>query len=875
MNLQLLIDSIPALIHSGLPDGYLDFFNRRWLNYVGLSLEDLLGWKWTATIHPEDVAAMVEKWRSALTTGEPFEHEARVRRADGEYHWMVHHKVSLRDERGNIVKWYGSSIDIEDRKRAQDALGQSDRCYRELISRVNESLWRVALEQPIPIDLPVEESLERLLQYGYIAECSEVYARNMGFSRPEEVLGKRLADLVPSSEEERIEIFRASARGGWRALTTEFRGRGIDGNLKHFLRTEIPIVENGMLVSAWGMTRDLTELRQAEESQRESEERFRTIFENAGLGTSLVDRQGHPIKCNPAIQKMLGYTEEELRRMSFTDVTHPDDLDLDSRLYGELTAGKRDKYEVEKRYIKKDGRIMWGHLTVSLVRDRYGAPAPYIFEIVEDITERKRAESAIRESEERFRKVFEEGPFSMCIVGLDRRLLRVNEALCALLGHTADELTGRAFSDIMHPDDIGEEADLTKQVFAGVMSKFRVEQRLLKKNGQILWVNLTATVIRARDGQPPYGLAMVENITERVRAEEELRRSEDRLRLIIDTIPTMAWSLGPDGAVDFVNQRWMDYTGLSLEEELEDPTRAVHPEDLPGVMEKWLRAMAAGEPSEDELRLRRADGEYRWFLVRTVPLRDEMGNIVKWYGSSIDIEDRKRAEKELYRSFEQLRALTARLQRVREEERAKVAREIHDELGQALTAIKVDLASLIYELSPKQEQQSRREESIMTLIDETIQSVRRISTELRPGILDDLGLVAAIEWAAEEFEARTGTKCRLELPHDDIVIDQERATALFRIFQETLTNVARHANASQVDVRLAGARGSLILEIHDNGKGIGAEQLSAGSSLGILGMRERALLLGGEFAISGARGQGTTVSVRIPEARQTQREQGK
>src|SRR6202023_880372 len=126
MNLQLLIDSLPALIHSGLPDGYLDFFNRRWLNYVGLSLEDLSGWKWTATIHPEDVAAMVEKWRAALTTGEPFEHEARVRRADGEYHWMVNHKGPLRDERGNIVKWYGSSIDIEDRKRTEAAWQRSE-----------------------------------------------------------------------------------------------------------------------------------------------------------------------------------------------------------------------------------------------------------------------------------------------------------------------------------------------------------------------------------------------------------------------------------------------------------------------------------------------------------------------------------------------------------------------------------------------------------------------------------------------------------------------------------------------------------------------------------------------------------------------------
>jgi signal transduction histidine kinase len=254
-----------------------------------------------------------------------------------------------------------------------------------------------------------------------------------------------------------------------------------------------------------------------------------------------------------------------------------------------------------------------------------------------------------------------------------------------------------------------------------------------------------------------------------------------------------------------------------------------------------------------------------------VPLRDEQQNIIKWYGTSTEIEDRKQAEKALYRSFEQLRALTARLQSVREEERARMAREIHDELGQPLTAIKIELSSLVNDLSPEQ-QQPLRKESIMRLIDETIQTVRRISTELRPGVLDDLGLVAAVDWAAHEFEVRTGTRCHVCLPGGDLSLDPEHATALFRILQETLTNVARHASATTVTVRLADENGDVCLEVGDNGTGIGPEQLSAANSLGILGMRERALLLGGELAIHGVPGKGTTVQVRIPQTYRAQPE---
>jgi signal transduction histidine kinase len=228
-----------------------------------------------------------------------------------------------------------------------------------------------------------------------------------------------------------------------------------------------------------------------------------------------------------------------------------------------------------------------------------------------------------------------------------------------------------------------------------------------------------------------------------------------------------------------------------------------------------------------------------------------------------DVLENIQTGQQLQRSFDQLRALAARLQTVREEERKKVAREIHDELGQALTAIRIELSGLLFE-SPGKQKLSKRVESIKTLVDQTIRSVRKISTELRPGILDAMGLVAAVEWASEEFETRTGTKCRVNLPQDGLHIDQNRATAVFRIFQETMTNIARHADATEVDIRLARKGDSVILEVVDNGVGISDNQLSASESLGILGMRERALPFGGEFLVSGAPNQGTRVRVRIP-----------
>jgi PAS domain S-box-containing protein len=274
-----------------------------------------------------------------------------------------------------------------------------------------------------------------------------------------------------------------------------------------------------------------------------------------------------------------------------------------------------------------------------------------------------------------------------------------------------------------------------------------------------------------------------------------------------------------------------------------------------------------GQRVDAEAVRQRKDGSSVHVSVARVPVTVP-GEQIAGYAIYRDITATKRAERELQHSLEQLRALAARLHSAREEERTRVAREIHDELGQALTAIKLEFTSLLHDLPEQPELAAPRGQSILRLLDQTIQSVRRIATGLRPGILDDMGLVAALEWAAEDFQTRTGTRCRVDLPDADIALDPERATALFRIFQETLTNVARHADATQVDVRLGKENGNLILEVRDNGKGISEEHLSAGTSLGILGMRERVLLLGGTLTISGTPGKGTTVRVLIPASRQ-------
>jgi PAS domain S-box-containing protein len=472
------------------------------------------------------------------------------------------------------------------------------------------------------------------------------------------------------------------------------------------------------------------------------------------------------------------------------------------------------------------------------------------------------------------------------------------------------------------------------------------------------------------------------------------RQKDDHLRLVIDTIPTMAWSVLPDGAVDFVNQRWLEYTGLSPGNALKEANHTIHPEDLPGVMEKWLVAMPAGEPYEGEMRLRRADGEYRWFLNRTVPLRDE-GKIVKWYGTATDIEDRKRAEDALRESEEkfrqlaenvrevfwmttpgmeellyvspayadtwgrsleslrqqprsfmeaihpedrervvgiletqrvqgfeveyrvvrpdgsvrwirdrgfpvrdqsgtvyrtagvaedvterrhagdalrrsaaELQALSRRLVDLQESERRELSRELHDRVGQNLTALKINLDMLQTALASRGNGEIRaRVDDSAALLESTMDTIENVMSELRPPMLDDHGLAAALDWHARNFSRRTGIAVAVRGTGPPLRPALQVEIALFRIAQEALNNVAKHARAQRVEIALDHANGECLMSVQDDGIGFdGVEDASDNPKpgLGMVTMRERAQAVGGRFEVQALPGRGTQLSVRVP-----------
>jgi formate hydrogenlyase transcriptional activator len=400
-SLRLLIDSIPALIHSGPPDGSLDFFNQRWLDYVGLSLENLLGWKWTASIHPEDVEEFVKKSRLAVAKGEPFEHEARIRRADGEYRWMLHRNVPLRDGHGNIVRWYGSSIDVEDLKQAQEQIRQHEKELSKIIDTIPAFIITAAP------DGSIDFYNQSVLDYA-------------GLSR-EELLGRGWMTVTHPEDLDRLVEGRQAGFAAGVSYGQEGRYRRANGEYRWFVSRNVPVRDDkGNIVKWYGTLHDIDDRKRAEEQVRQREAEIQQILDAAPQYIAVLGPDRSRLYLNQAALEFFGLTLDEWKTCDPRRTWHPEDWERVSReIQTALSTGSPLELEIRAR--RRDGEYRWCFVRYKPLRDQQGCITRWVVAGM-DIDDRKRAEERLHHENIALREEIDKASMFEEIVGVSPAL---------------------------------------------------------------------------------------------------------------------------------------------------------------------------------------------------------------------------------------------------------------------------------------------------------------------------------------------------------------------------------------------------------------------------------------------------------------------
>ncbi|RZI40983.1 PAS domain S-box protein [Herbaspirillum sp. HC18] len=443
---------------------------------------------------------------------------------------------------------------------------------------------------------------------------------------------------------------------------------------------------------------------------------------------------------------------------------------------------------------------------------------------------------------------------------LDRNgvILEANLTGAGLLGSTRTSLSRRHLDDFISIDMHASFNTFLKQVFNSD-SKETCELRFLDTDKKPFFAHVEANADMAKQTCR----VVLCDISERMHAELSLIESEERFRLMADSAPVLIWITGPSLDYLWFNRMWLDFTGRPLEEELDHGwTLGVHPDDLAVCIDAHKSALDNRQPFTMEYRLRSRSGHYHCMLAHGVPRISPQGKFLGYIGTCIDISDRKEMEEALRHSKQLLRHLVSHQERVREDERKRIARELHDDLGQNLLALRIDVAMLHNRTGASHPKLNERVGRALSHIDATMKAVRAAINNLRPTVLD-LGLTAAIEWQVQDFQRRSGIACELAI-EDDFALDDNRATALFRILQESLNNVIRHAQASKVRITLRRDGETLFMKIADNGIGIYPDCRRKANSFGLVGIEERINALGGGLQIDSDENSGTTLTVSVP-----------
>ncbi len=633
------------------------------------------------------------------------------------------------------------------------------------------------------------------------------------------------------------------------------------------------------------------------------------MLDHAHEAVYLIDANRRFVYVNAEACRALGYSRTELLGLGVPDI--------DAHYSAEELLAVQDRgvaegtVRHETRHRRRDGSTFPVEIQSSSFEFQ-GQSLGVAF--VRDISERKASEEALRSSEERMRLFFERQLVGMAITSPEKGWLRVNQKICDMLGYTADELFKLSWADVTHSDDLPADVAQFKQMLQGEIDSYTVEKRYIRKDGGIVYAALSIGCVRKADGAVDYVLALIEDVSARkhdemrleaakkllrtrnaelqaykdeleqqvaeqtaalrarnwqLRGEIAVRKQvEERLSLVAANIPGFIFTvrLEPDGRTSFpfASPGVEELFGVSPADIRGDASilRArYHPDDLP----RLLNLMAETERTLGlfrlEVRIANRDNRYVWIEIRSRPQRQPDG-ATEWHGIMLDITARKQVELDLEASRVRLQRAIAQREELREEERKRIALEVHDELGQILTGLKLHVSNLERKCAVEASPMCEYVREIVELTEQALKVARNITVVLRP-VATDMSIVPALELQANRFSAVTGIQTVCTFPDDAILLNERCTTALYRIVQELLTNAARHARADRVDIGMYMEGMDYVVKVRDNGIGFdpGAKKQD---SFGLPGIRERVLMLGGTVNIDSGAGKGTEITVRIP-----------
>jgi PAS domain S-box-containing protein len=629
-------------------------------------------------------------------------------------------------------------------------------------------------------------------------------------------------------------------------------------------------------------------------SHPEAEEQLRLLVDTLqDYAIFSLDTQGRMASWNAGAERIKGYSAEEVIGKHISIFYPQEDL-RSGKPWAQLeTAAKEGHVEEEGWRVRRDGSRFWANVVLTALRDADGRLAGY-GSVVRDFSERKRAEEALSLSEERFRLLVEGvQDYAIFVMDPEGRISSWNQGAETIKGYKAAEIIGKHFS-IFYPDeDLRTGKPAWELEVATRLGRFEDFGWRVRKDGSRFWANVVITALRDASGRL-YGFGKVtRDITERRRAEEALRVSEERFRLLVQGVRDYAiFMLDRGGKVSSWNEGAERIKGYRASEIIGKHFSVFYPEvDLrAGKPQRELEEAIEKGRCEDEGWRVRKDGSLFWAHVVITALKDDSGALYGYSKVTQDITEKRKVQEALEKSHaalerqvaekteaqrqveaseRSLRELSGQLLRMQDEERSRLGRELHDTIGQSLSALKMGL-ELLNSMPPGKARGNPLMECIH-IADECIREVRTISYLLYPPMLEEMGLRAAIEWHVEGFTKRSGIQVHCEIQPEVGRLPADIEVALFRIFQESLTNIHRHSGSSTAHVRLRHEGGNIVLEVRDQGKGAPVALLQfSNDALGTLGvvlrgMKERVRQLGGELELSSS-DKGMTVRAIIPGA---------